>query len=317
MAPEQCRGASVDHRADLYALGCIMFELITGCSPFVGEAAGDVLAAHIHAPVPAVAKPEIEVPRAVEQVVQQLLAKSPDQRMQTADQLIVAIDALTGRVTDAPPVPTCRPHATPPSNTTLSGAARADGPTRATPARRPGRAATILAAAIAVVIVIAIRHPTGDAPSTAEPAASPPPLLPSPGEAAAPPPQGAGDSPAEQRAPTAAPPGPPPTVSPPDPSESLRTPHARQPSSIDLTIDSDPPGAQVVVADRVLGTTPLHRTLARHAGELILVLRLTGYRSHIMVIRADRDVTRRVTLVADPPRAPLSPRDLSVNPFDP
>ncbi|HEY0990195.1 MAG TPA: serine/threonine-protein kinase [Kofleriaceae bacterium] len=325
MAPEQCRGASVDHRADLYALGCIMFELITGRSPFVGETAGDVHAAHIHAPVPAVATPHIEVPRAVEQLVQQLLAKSPDQRVQTADQLIVAIDALTGRVTDPPPVATWRPHATPPSNTTLSGAARANDPTRATPARRLGRAATVLAAAIAVVIVIAIRRPTGDAPatgaqpgrSTTEPAASPPPMPPSPGEAVAPPPR-AGDSPTEQLAPAAAPPGPPPTVSPPDPSESLRTPpRAPRPRSIDLTIDSDPPGAQVVVADRVLGATPLHRTLPRHAGELIIVLRLPGYLTHTMAIRADRDATRRVTLVAIPPRAPLSPRDMSVNPFEP
>jgi eukaryotic-like serine/threonine-protein kinase len=52
MAPEQCRGVATDHRADLYALGCIAFELCGGRPPFVGEGTGDVLAAHIHVPTP-------------------------------------------------------------------------------------------------------------------------------------------------------------------------------------------------------------------------------------------------------------------------
>ena len=52
MAPEQCRGVAVDHRADLYALGCVIYELCSGRPPFLGEGTGDVLAAHIHLPVP-------------------------------------------------------------------------------------------------------------------------------------------------------------------------------------------------------------------------------------------------------------------------
>ncbi|HEX2691149.1 MAG TPA: serine/threonine-protein kinase, partial [Kofleriaceae bacterium] len=74
MAPEQCRGVAVDHRADLYALGCVVFELCSGRPPFVGEGTGDVLAAHIHVPAPSLASLGIEVPRAVEDLVQQLLA---------------------------------------------------------------------------------------------------------------------------------------------------------------------------------------------------------------------------------------------------
>src|SRR5215470_16358896 len=95
MAPEQCRGVAVDHRADLYALGCVIYELCCGRPPFVGEGSGDVLAAHIHLPVPPMTAHNAEIPRAVEQLVQHLLAKVPADRVQSADELIRAIDAVT------------------------------------------------------------------------------------------------------------------------------------------------------------------------------------------------------------------------------
>ncbi|HEX4422450.1 MAG TPA: serine/threonine-protein kinase [Kofleriaceae bacterium] len=94
MAPEQCRGVAVDHRADLYALGCIAFELCCGRPPFVGEGSGDVLAAHIHVPVPTMGSLGAELPAAVEALVQQLLVKNPAQRIQTAEALIRAIDTV-------------------------------------------------------------------------------------------------------------------------------------------------------------------------------------------------------------------------------
>src|SRR5687768_1933463 len=92
MAPEQCRGVAVDLRADLYSLGCILFEIFAGRPPFVGEGSGDVLAAHIHVPPPLLSTVVAGVPQPIEALVQRLLAKSPADRYQSADEVIRAID---------------------------------------------------------------------------------------------------------------------------------------------------------------------------------------------------------------------------------
>ncbi|HSS00878.1 MAG TPA: serine/threonine-protein kinase, partial [Kofleriaceae bacterium] len=96
MAPEQCRGVPIDHRADLYALGCVLFELCAGHPPFRGEGSGDIIAAHIHVPPPTLADLRIKAPPPVEKLLQHLLTKAPGHRVHSADQLILAIDAITG-----------------------------------------------------------------------------------------------------------------------------------------------------------------------------------------------------------------------------
>src|SRR5689334_8160480 len=131
MAPEQCRGVAVDHRADLYALGCVIYELCCGRPPFRGEGTGDVLAAHIYMPVPAMSTAETEVPEAVEALVRRLLAKAPGDRLQTAEEVIFAIDAVNGERTIIMDPPPRAPSAvTELAMTTLSGSA-------AMPAERP------------------------------------------------------------------------------------------------------------------------------------------------------------------------------------
>ncbi|MDX6613523.1 MAG: eukaryotic-like serine/threonine-protein kinase [Blastocatellia bacterium] len=83
MAPEQALGKTLDGRADLYALGVMLYELTTGRVPFLGDPLATI-SQHLHAPVvpPRVLRPEL--PRALEAVILRLLAKDPAQRFATA-----------------------------------------------------------------------------------------------------------------------------------------------------------------------------------------------------------------------------------------
>ncbi|MFJ9769101.1 protein kinase [Streptomyces erythrochromogenes] len=81
MAPEQCRGLRVDGRADLYALGCVLFALLTGRPPFTTH--GDfrvVMLDHIHTPPPRLASLRPGVPVELDRLVSVLLAKDPGDR---------------------------------------------------------------------------------------------------------------------------------------------------------------------------------------------------------------------------------------------
>ena len=99
MAPEQCRGArEVDHRADLYALGCIAFEMLCGRPPFLDKGLGELFAAHMFTEPPRPTSLDPSVPTTLEAVVLRLLAKEPDQRFPTAAALADALDPRAGSV---------------------------------------------------------------------------------------------------------------------------------------------------------------------------------------------------------------------------
>jgi serine/threonine-protein kinase len=111
MSPEQAEGVAPDHRADVYALGCLMYELITGSVPF---AAGDVvglLAKHVGEPVepPRRRNPAVLIPADVEAVCLRALAKSRDERWQDMDQLYRALGAAGGEPFEASGVYTPTP----------------------------------------------------------------------------------------------------------------------------------------------------------------------------------------------------------------
>ncbi len=86
MSPEQCRGiTNIDHRADIYALGGILFELLTGRPPFVKEAPGDLLVAHVSEAPPLPSSLTPAVPPELDRLVTRMLAKSPGDRPPTMD----------------------------------------------------------------------------------------------------------------------------------------------------------------------------------------------------------------------------------------
>ncbi len=89
IAPEQVRGETMDHRGDLYSVGVMMYELLTGRLPFLGANGMDVLLAHATEAPPTFAEIGLPhwVPRAVEEVVFAVLEKSPDDRPQSAREL--------------------------------------------------------------------------------------------------------------------------------------------------------------------------------------------------------------------------------------
>jgi tetratricopeptide (TPR) repeat protein/tRNA A-37 threonylcarbamoyl transferase component Bud32 len=94
MAPEQVAGdPKVDHRADLYALGCMAFELITGQQPFGDRSPQRMLAAHLTEAPPAIMTRRADCPPALAEMVARLMAKNPDQRPQAAAELYPLLDA--------------------------------------------------------------------------------------------------------------------------------------------------------------------------------------------------------------------------------
>ncbi|MFT3700423.1 MAG: protein kinase [Kofleriaceae bacterium] len=103
MSPEQCRGlATVDHRADIYALGCVMYVMLTGRPVFEGEGLGDIMFKHVGSapPVPSHVVPEIG--NALDQIILRCLAKAPADRFQSMQELIAAFDSAAIAVYDAP-----------------------------------------------------------------------------------------------------------------------------------------------------------------------------------------------------------------------
>ncbi len=84
MAPEQCRGAGVvDHRADIYSVGCILFMMLTGRPPFPYEGVGEILGAHLHEPPPSPRASNPAVSADLETVALRALAKKAADRYQT------------------------------------------------------------------------------------------------------------------------------------------------------------------------------------------------------------------------------------------
>ena len=187
MSPEQCRGAGkIDHRTDIYSLGCVLYQMLAGRPPFVLEGAGEILAAHIHIPAPSPRVHEPSIPPSLERMILKMLEKDADRRYQSMTEVVESLNEIVLRFSsdDELPEPSLsesdrfRPRAgsprpyTPPLTeaTTLnstSGELRTDSTMREMPrtgARRlvPWLVAAALAVAAGAAMALAIHRTSGD-----------------------------------------------------------------------------------------------------------------------------------------------------------
>ncbi|MEU0544507.1 serine/threonine-protein kinase [Nocardia sp. NPDC005978] len=161
-APEQLRAEPLDHRVDVYALGCTLFEMLTGSVPFARGNAGAVIYAHLHEPPPRPTDRNALIPAGFDAVIAKAMAKDPSQRYQSCRALADAAWAaagLPGPAHDADPetgpdhrIGTGGRLLTGPSTGTARPVTIAADPSGAPP---PSRYHLLGATVLAVVLVVA------------------------------------------------------------------------------------------------------------------------------------------------------------------
>jgi serine/threonine protein kinase len=92
MSPEHASGRPTDRRADIYSLGCVLYELLSGRVPFGGETTFDIMTKQVHEPPPPLVSPFGPLPAVVERIVARALAKQQEHRYQTAREMAVDLD---------------------------------------------------------------------------------------------------------------------------------------------------------------------------------------------------------------------------------
>jgi len=103
LAPEQALGGKIDHRADLYALGVMLYELTTGQLPFVGDDLLAVISQHLHAPVVPPSTHNPEIPPTLDALIVRLLSKQPEDRPASAAEVRQSLEDMSRpRGTTAP-----------------------------------------------------------------------------------------------------------------------------------------------------------------------------------------------------------------------
>lgn len=322
MAPEQFKNArQLDHRADVYSVGCILFEMVCGRPPFVVESLGEMVSSHLFEPPPAPRSIERSIPESLEAVILRSLEKRPDARQSSMDVLFAELSGKAVAVGEAKSVPglaaqaTASPGAIAPTLRPTDDAALARG--------APGQTATPGDPSDAAAPGLAVKTTLGASAGQLAPPVAPASKTVAPekttrrrwlayglqggavvalgaaltfgllfggsdgtGQAGNTPPNdsGAGQTGEAHAATTAAAPAG--DVEPPAPAQ------------VTLVIESDPPGADVYRAfDGVLvGRTRYETKMAPITGKAVYVLKLDGYDDERVELFTDRDDQQKLTL---------------------
>jgi serine/threonine-protein kinase len=186
-APEQIEGRSVDGRADVYALGCVLYQCLSGFRPFEKDSEVAMISAHLFEPPPSLHARRPDLPSELDAIVARSLAKSPDDRYGTCRELVAAAREAVGRRRAAATVVGTAAAAAAPTATPTrvdEGLAESVPPRGATGAGRPWWRSPLVLAGAALVAVLGIGLGVGlgmsggggepDEPSAAQPPAEPP-----------------------------------------------------------------------------------------------------------------------------------------------
>lgn len=104
MSPEQALGKDLDHRTDIFSLGVVLYELVTGRRPFAGANFSEIVNKIVHEQPPAIARLNYDVPAELERITLKCLQKLPDRRYQTARELIVDLRNLARELEHGAPL---------------------------------------------------------------------------------------------------------------------------------------------------------------------------------------------------------------------
>ncbi|HKP61050.1 MAG TPA: serine/threonine-protein kinase [Polyangiales bacterium] len=291
MAPEQCQGAKVDGRADIYSLGVVCFELLSGKPPFTGDSATAVLIAHVLQEPPRLSAFRPELPVALDEPLLRMLAKAPEARPSSAAEALAELEAAVRSagltVSDRPPV-LPRPQlvaASLENDATVAQSGTRTGPGAPAAARRRTRWIWLAVAPLALLIWYL-------GGLSIEGVAPPPPPAPS---RVAPPPAAA-------------------TLPTPSPQPAVEAVAPPPPRMIAIRLRGAPASAEVWLDDQKLGTAPGPVLVPYAEQPRQLSLRVAGRPDRTLSVTPDAD--QELTLPPEKParKRQTLPRDLE-NPF--
>ena len=256
MSPEQAAVMPVDHRADIYGIGLLLYEMLTGKRPLTGESFGDLLVQRLTGEIarPSSLGAALKIPPDLEALIMACLQRSPDKRPQTAREVLQALRSVIAAEEGAAPAGHATSTVTPlVLESTAKLVSLDDGLPSRTPLYVLGAVAVLLGVALAWLLLH--RSPPEAAQLTSrQPLAS-----------------------ANERS----------DASPAPPTRVARAPDAQAPDlrrrrvMVSVTLSSKPKGAQVFVAGQAqpLGKTPLSLSFEKSQAPKAFEFRLRGHRS--------------------------------------